>query len=318
MGASRRLVSRYRFAVGVEGRGELAVEAAGDLMTPVALCIEQEDRVVTVLEAWRIGEPAAVGRPARLEIRQAAVEHPQPLVDVGESLRVEVEDPGLHRLIDERQLLAVGRPVGRVAEALTHRGEAPRVAATVCCANRQLVLARLVAEAGDPPAVGRPSRSTVGGARAAGDVADDAVLGGHREQVTTRFDDHALARRRDVGARDQAGNALGARLEGGAVGDDVDLDLMQASAQKHPWLGSQERVREQPLQNSQLARVSRCRRAPGVRVRMYRCVAGTSLTAKDLVPSNGNEAGCSPQSGFRTAPGEAVISRLGSLPRSPR
>src|SRR6185312_8834949 len=82
---------------------------------------------------------------------------------------------------------------------------------TVGVAQRQLVLARLVAPVRHRFAVGRPGRRSLGDARRFREIADRAVLRRHREHVAVRLEDGALGGRRERGARDLRADVLDVR-----------------------------------------------------------------------------------------------------------
>ena len=83
-------------------------------------------------------------------------------VDVGHLSRRDVHDVDAHGLVDERDLLAVGRPVWLIAEAGAEFRDRALVARAVGIAERELVLARLVTPVRDQLAVGRPRGRSFG------------------------------------------------------------------------------------------------------------------------------------------------------------
>src|SRR5262249_2276312 len=83
--------------------------------------------------------------------------------------------------VSEGDLLAVGRPLGRVKECvLIREGNFFYFSDSVLVAQAQRIFARVLAEPGDPFAVGRPCRRPVRHAWRTGDVAKIAFIGGYR------------------------------------------------------------------------------------------------------------------------------------------
>ena len=211
-------------AVRAEGGVGGVVIAGGDLV-PLALGrVVEEEGAHLVLQPPVVGEPPAVRRPAHGEALQRAVEHAEPLVHLRRPLPVEVVDPDPHGLIDEGDLLAVGRPVGLVAEARAEARQRLRLAA-LGGHEGQLVLARGVGEEGDVLAVGAPRGVALGGAGGARELADRAVLGGDGEDLAACLEDGPLAARRDLPVLDQVADVDGVRLPRRPVRHDVEDDL---------------------------------------------------------------------------------------------
>ena len=128
----------------------------------------------------------------------------------------------LHRLVDERDLLAVRRPVGRVAEPGAERGDLRFRPGAVGRPQRQLVLAAAIAPVRDGLSVRRPSRVPLGDARRAGHVDDRAELGRHGEDIAARFEGGSFAGRRHRTAADERLGLRRARPQRRLVGDDAD------------------------------------------------------------------------------------------------
>ena len=147
------------------------------------------------------------------------------LVDRRLAVGVDVVDVHLHRLIDERELLAVGRPLRRIAEPCAERRHLAVGAGTVRWPERQLVLAAAVAPERERLAVGGPSRIPLGSPRAPGHVHDRAVFGGHGDHVTARLEHGALTRRRNARPVDQPVDLGRLRPQRSLVGDDAHWDL---------------------------------------------------------------------------------------------
>src|SRR5438067_1683727 len=116
------------------------------------------------------------------------------LVDVGHLPRRIVVHADAHGLIDERELLAVGRPVRRIAEARAERRDLALGARPVGRPEGQLVFAAAVAPVRDGFAVGRPAWKPIGDAGCARHVDRRAVLRGKRDDVATRLERHAPSR----------------------------------------------------------------------------------------------------------------------------
>ncbi len=108
----------------------------------------------SVLETARIGHPAAVRRPADSEIGEAAVGHPHIVIDLGGPAALGVVDPDRLGVVHESDLLAVGRPLRLVAEAVRERCQLLLLSGAVRGAEGELVLAGPIAPVGDLPAVG--------------------------------------------------------------------------------------------------------------------------------------------------------------------
>ena len=188
--------------------------------------VEDEDRVLRVGEIARVRQPSAVAGPTHVEPREATVQPVERLVDVRHLTRRDVEDVDAHRLIDERDFLAVGRPVRLIAEPRSELGDRALFAGAVGVAQRELVLAGLVAPVRDELAVGRPGRRALGRCGRFGEVADRAVLRGNGEQVAVRLEERALARRRERCRRDLGAHVLGMRAKRRAIRHDAHRDLV--------------------------------------------------------------------------------------------
>ncbi len=162
-----------------------------------ALRVVEEDRVVADLRRPRIGEPPRVGRPLQAKRLESRMRNPvRALIDLSGTVRRRVVDPDSHRLIDERQLLAVRRPLRWIAEAGPERGDALLGARAVGRTERQLVLAAAIAPVGHGLPVGRPARIALRHTRRARHVDHRAEFRRHREDVAARLEDGALAGRR--------------------------------------------------------------------------------------------------------------------------
>ncbi len=192
-------------------------------MAGAARGVEEEDGVVD-LEAARVGDPAAVGRPAELEALEAGVQHPAPAVHLLRGSGLQIVDADGLGVVDEGDLRAVRRPEGPVAEARAERGHGAGVPAARGD-QLQLVLAPGVAPHRDVRAVGRPCGEALGGARCAAQVEDHSVPGRHREDLAAGLEDGALAGGRDVRPLDEVGGVDLPRPDPGEIGDQVDLHL---------------------------------------------------------------------------------------------
>ncbi len=152
-----------------------------------------------------VDDPAAVGRPGRIEAIGRTV-----VAVGGDLLRVpvgQVDQPQVQALVVQHDLAAVRRPAWLVEERrrLAERDLAHRAAA-VGGADVQRVLAGFVRQPRDALAVGRRRGIAVGDARRLRQVADLALLGRRGEDVAVRLQDHALARRREHRFLDRAGH----------------------------------------------------------------------------------------------------------------
>ena len=241
-----RLEGRLR-VVQVPGRG---------LVQPGRLRVVEKDGAVRGGRRARIGDPARVGRPLEAEAREPAVRDPlRALIDLGRAVRVEILDVDAHRLVDERQLPAVGRPLRGVPEAGTERGHLLLGAGAVRRAQRQLVLAAPVAPVGHRLPVGRPARIAFRHAGGSRDVHHGAVLRRDREDVAARLEDGALARRRHRHVLNERLDLRNPRPQRRLVGDHVhrylgrllrgEVEEVQPAARlEHDAVGPERRERD--------------------------------------------------------------------------
>ncbi len=163
-----------------------------------------EYRVHVIRQRLGIGNPAAVGRPARIERVAEAVDRHFDRFGVA---RLEIHYPKLVFLIGEKHLFAIRRP-GKlvvIGVVLAERDPARRAGA-VLGADVEIVFAGRVGEIRDRLAVRRPRHTSVHGARAVRQVDDAAVLGGHGENIAVRRERRAHAVRRDRRIRNLLGH----------------------------------------------------------------------------------------------------------------
>ena len=211
-----------------------------------------------VADAHRPGHPARVVRPAR-RAHAAAPEFPIALGQQGAGAALDLVQPGGAGLVAVEDALGVRRPLQVGLEGAVVAGELARLALAVGLSHPQLVLAALVAEVGDPAAIGAPGGAALGAAVAAGQVARRAVLGRQRPDVAAGRDRGPLTAGRDAPGHDVVGGIgdLGPRVDG--VAGDVDLDRARlvATQVQQPQLGAD---LEHDLA---LALVARAHRRPG-------------------------------------------------------
>ncbi|MBP1621542.1 MAG: hypothetical protein H6Q02_2309 [Acidobacteria bacterium] len=216
----------------VEHRRHRRVELARRLVQRARPGVVEEDLAVLLVDRAGVRQPPAVRRPARAEPLETALVEVDRLVDRLDRTGRDVGDVDVHRLVGEGDPGAVGRPEDVVAEARAHLRYRALLARSVGGSDRQLVLAGAVGEVRELLAVGRDRRVALGGARGPRQVEHRAVLGGQREQLAARLDDNPLRRRRQRRVGDELGDVLHLRLEGGAVGDDLDLDFDELLARQ--------------------------------------------------------------------------------------
>src|SRR4029077_6253032 len=101
-------------------------------------------------------DPPRIRRPGREEGLDGAVDNVR--TPLFRDARLDVEPIEHPRVVDVRDLLAVGGPAGELVVAGSGELEAPYVPLAILRLDVELVLAGLVREIGDPPAVGRPDR----------------------------------------------------------------------------------------------------------------------------------------------------------------
>jgi hypothetical protein len=219
------------FAVGIEDGQVVVVETAGDLVSLAGAAVVKDDGGVAIVFVGGVGDPAAVGRPAHGEALQFLVIHPELLIQDAVGPGLEVVEPDAHRLVNPDDFFRVGRPLRAVAKTRPQVRErllglrVRRPGRRFGRAHRQLVFARAVAEPGDEFAVRRPGRKPLGDAAAAGEVANDAVLGGHGKHLAARFEEHPLAAGRNRRVLDEIRRVLHPGLQRGEVGCDRDFHL---------------------------------------------------------------------------------------------
>ena len=214
-------------AVGVERRLDVVEVPGRDLTANPTRDVEDEHRrVARAGGASCPREPSRIGRPPERQRLQLSVRHPgRALVHVDDPSLRDLDDADLHRLVDEGQASAVGRPLRRISEPGAQRGDRAFGAGAVGRPQRQLVLAGPIAPIRQRLAVGRPARIALGDARTAREAHHRAVLRGHAEDLATRAERRALARRRHAGRRDAVGDLHAASLERRAIGDDLHRDF---------------------------------------------------------------------------------------------
>ena len=203
-GVVERAVDRVELAIarveeirplGFEDRLRVVEVPGRRLVERAALGVVQENRVVAGRGRTRVGQPARVGRPREAERLEPVVRDPvRALVHLGHLPRRIVVDTDAHRLVDERELLAVGRPLWRVAEAWPERGHLAFGAGRFGRAQRQLVFAAPIAPVGERLAVGRPARVPIGNPGGARHVDRRPVLGRDRDDVAARLEGGSACR----------------------------------------------------------------------------------------------------------------------------
>ena len=150
----------------------------------------------------RVSEPLRVGGPGVVGPRRS----PRPVDRLGgdafddSALQV---DPGEGAgVVDEGDLLAVGRPDWPLVEPGPVQGVGLAFSLAVLRANDQAVFAGRVGEIRDRLAVGRPGREAIVRAGRLGEVARIALLGGDRHDLAAVSEHGPLAARRDTEAPD--------------------------------------------------------------------------------------------------------------------
>ena len=169
----------------------------GELVRLARPRVVDHDGPQLVVEPARVRNPARVGRPHRVHRPLGVGEAVG--VDVVHRARLDVEDQQSVMRVGERQLRAVGRPLGPEVERRVGNVDAAR-ARPVLPRDDQAVLAARVVEPRDARAVGRPHRVAVGHAGGAGQVAPRALPRRYAEQLAPPLEEGAPARRRQAGA----------------------------------------------------------------------------------------------------------------------
>jgi hypothetical protein len=105
----------------------------------------------------------------------------------------DVDDADVVRLVDERDLAAVGGPIEPVAEPPAPLGHLPRLTHPVAGLQVDLVLTGAITPVRHLRAVGRPSRIAIERAARTGHIHHIAVRDRHVEELATGLEDHALA-----------------------------------------------------------------------------------------------------------------------------
>ena len=95
-------------------------------------------------------------------------------------------------LVGVDQVARIRSPPDRILEGAQVVGETAGLALAVTAANEEFVLARLVAEVGDPLAVGAPTGRSFRETRGAGEISRAPLFGGKRPEIATRRDHCAL------------------------------------------------------------------------------------------------------------------------------
>ncbi len=162
-----------------------------------------------------------------MEIPQIIFIQPHLAIDLARRLCIEIVQVNAHRLVDEHDLLRVRRPLRLVTKTRPELRQRLLRASAVRGPQRQLVLAGLVAEIGDPFSIRRPRGKALRHVVALGELADHAILRGHAEKLSARLEDRALARRRDHAVLDQARHILHARAQRHAIGHHRDRHFAQ-------------------------------------------------------------------------------------------
>jgi hypothetical protein len=205
----------------IEHRPRVGQIAAGHAMRFSGRRVEQEDRAVGVRRRPRVGDPARVRRPAEREALEIVVGDPfRTGVEDGHLARLGLAEAHAHRLVDEHDLPAVGRPVRCVAEACAERGDLPLRAVVIRRPHGEFVLAAAVAPVGDNLAVRRPARIPLGDAGRPRDVHHRPELGRGGEDIAARLEERALPRGRNRRGPDQRFDLRHPRAKRGFVGDD--------------------------------------------------------------------------------------------------
>ncbi len=154
------------------------------------------------------------------------------LVHVRHLARPIVVDADAHRLIDEGELAAVGRPLRCVPEAGPERRDLALRPRNLRGAQRQLVLAAAIAPVGDRLAVRRPARISIRDAGGTRQVERRAAFRRDRHDVAAGLEDGAAAGRRHGRTGDQFVGPGGPRAQRRGVRHDAHRHFGHALARQ--------------------------------------------------------------------------------------
>ena len=182
------------------------------------------------LEALRIGYPARIGRPGKLELTAGRVERVG--IDPGWAARCDVNEPQVQMVVLHRQRLAVGRP-GKVGiERARREGDDLRAGVAELVVDSDLVFAGGVGEPRELPAVRRPRRRALVDAGAACQIAGVTLFSRHSEDVTTGREHGARASGRQRRLGDHRRHFLEMAGRPGEIAVDLDVQLPRRAAWK--------------------------------------------------------------------------------------
>ena len=172
----------------------------------------------------RVREPPRIGRPRRCQRLDRRV-HVFARDFPGHAGR-EIDEVHAERIVDERELPAVGRPDRTFVVAGAARLVMPALALAVLRRDDELVFARFVGEVRDLLPIRRPHRAALVNAHRAGQVARVSFFRRHGDDLAAEVEHRACARRRQrrvphvLRAADEARPGL---LE---IGGDADGQLL--------------------------------------------------------------------------------------------
>ena len=214
-------------ALGIEDRVTGAVEGRGHFVALAVLRVVEDHHTVLVGVVPGVGDPAAVGGPVGPEGLQAPLIQGEPLVHVLDLACLHVADVDAHGLIHEEHPLGIRGPGDVIPEAGAQMGHLALLAGPIRGPHMQLVLSGAVAEVGHLLAIGGQGREALRNPGAAGEVHDIALLRRHREDLAPGLEHGPLALRGEAGVLEELAGVLLPWLQGGPVGDDLDLHLLE-------------------------------------------------------------------------------------------
>ena len=209
--------------IAIERRMAGVTHAVGHLLALSAIEGVNRQRVQPIGQRLGIGDPLGIVRPGEVHTAFADVIG----IDLGEFSRRHIDVPQVQLIVVESDVLAVGRPlrvriIGRMAGEFDLAG----ISVARLRLDVQRVLARFVGEIGNRLAVRRPRGRSFHHAGRVRQIADVALIGGHRENFAVRLKYRANAGGGNAGIANFPRHILKTRPHFGEVGRHFDRHLV--------------------------------------------------------------------------------------------